>query len=226
MTASVKKIVPAAGDERGFILIITMLVLVVLTVICIGALDNSNFEMQIASNDRQSRVAFNMADGGVYASGKLVTEAIDGGGDPDHAAQGLQYVNIYNPLDPNYEPFIDPASPKAAAIAKIANGVDLFHSRVMGFTPLRDPVADGPYDFMLRVPGGNGDIFGRVTGRAAEVMAGGSTEFGTGSTGVGAGSAGSTAITYDIDIDAYAARNATSQLAVRYRKVLGAAGGL
>ena len=204
-------------NENGFILIVTMLILVVLTVLCIGALDNSTFEMRIAGNDRQSRVAFNLADGGVYAAGKLISETITLTADPDYSAtlgaNSLVFINIQPPVDTN--------------LAVSPNAVDLFHSRVYGFTPVRDVVADGPYDYLLNVPNNPGaTVYSRIASRASETMAGGGAEFASGAAGVGTGSAGGVAITYDIDIDAYTARNASSKLAVRYRKVLGAAGGL
>lgn len=226
-----KRMKSDANDEQGFILIITMLVLVVLTVVCISALDNSTFEVQIANNDRQNRVAFNMADGGVYSAGKLISETIVDTGDVDYTANNLFYVNIFDPRDPDYASTTGMADAGAADIDKIANGVDLFHSRVLGFTPLRDVAADGPYDFMLRSANGNGDVFGRIDQRVTENMPGGGIEFASGAAGAGVGAAGGgVAITFDIDIDSFVTsgpRNtARSQLAVRYRKVLGTAGGL
>ncbi len=206
------------ADEQGFILIVTMLILVVLTALCIGALDNSTFEVQIAANDRQSRVAFNLADGGVYASSKLISESIELSADPVYT--DLSYVNILNPLDPDYSPS---SAIGDTDVDTIANTAGAFNSMVMGYTPLR---TDNLYDFMLRVPGSNGDVFGRIEDRAVTTMAGGGAEFASGASGIGSGSAAGTAVTYDIAIDAYSARNASSQLAARYRKVLGAAGGL
>ena len=204
----------SVNSEKGFVLITTMLVLVVLTVLCIGALDNSTFEVQIAANDRLSRVAFNLADGGVYSAGNLISETIGRTSDPAYVASGLLFVNIPAPLN--------------SGLAPSPNAVDFYHQRVLGLTPLRNVAIDGPYDSRLSVPNGQGDIYTRIAARATEVMAGGGAEFATGAAGVGTGSAAGVAITYDIDVDSYAGlnRNARSQLAVRYRKVLGAAGGL
>ncbi len=213
-------------NEQGFILIITMLVLVVLTILCIGALDNSTFEVQIAANDRAGRVAFNLADGGVYAAGKLLGQTIESINNISY--DNLYYLNILDPEDADYSPTV---ALNSDAVTKIPNAQvsvegsdrDLFNSRIKGYV---NPGAVGTYDFMLRDPNGQGDIYGRITERSAEVMAGGGAEFGSGSSGVGSGSSGSTAVTLDVDIDSHAARNARAQLAVRYRKVLGAAGGL
>ena len=207
------KAVNDMNKEDGFILIVTMLILVVLTILCIGALDNSTFEMRIAGNDRQSRVAFNLADGGVYTSGKLISETITLIADPNYLANGLVFFNLPAPAGTN--------------LAVSPNAADIFHSRVYGFTPVRDVVADGPYDYLLNVPNNPGaTVYGRIASRSAETIAGGGAEFASGAAGVGTGSAGGVAITYDIDIDSYTARNASSKLGVRYRKVLGASGGL
>ncbi|MBE0502086.1 MAG: hypothetical protein IBX47_11680 [Desulfuromonadales bacterium] len=213
-------------NEQGFILIITMLVLVVLTILCIGALDNSTFEVQIAANDRAGRVAFNLADGGVYAAGKLLGQTIESIDNISY--DNLYYVNILDPNDTGYSPTIALDSdavttiPNAQVSVEGANR-DLFNSRIKGYV---NPGGAGTYDFMLRDPNGQGDIYGRITERSTKSVAGGGAEFGSGSSGVGSGSSGSTAVTLDVDIDSYAARNTRAQLAVRYRKVLGAAGGL
>lgn len=201
-----------SSDEQGFILIVTMLVLVVLTVLCIGAIDNSTFEMMISSNDRQSRVAFNMADSGAYASGKLISETIVRTDDPDYLLNGLTFINIPQPSCSN-----GAASPNAA---------DDFHSRVLGMTAPRNVALSGPYDFWLQVPAGQGDIYGRIANRTSSTIAGGGAEFASGAAGVGTGSAGGVAVTFDIDIDSCTTGNARSEVEVRYRKVLGAAGGL
>src|SRR6056297_4044835 len=73
-------------NERGFLLVITMLILVVLTVIGMAALDSSTFEVNIAANDRWSKVAFNLADGSVYSTSKLITEALEGAADPSYSS--------------------------------------------------------------------------------------------------------------------------------------------
>lgn len=207
-----KNIRAQRSDEQGFILIVTMLVLVVLTVLCIGAMDNSSFEMMIAGNDRQSRVAFNLADSGAYASGKLISETIVRTDDPDYIANGLTFINIPQPSCTN-----GAASP---------NPADAFHSRVLGLTAPRNTALNGPYDFWLQVPNGQGDVYGRIASRSAQTIAGGGAEFASGAAGVGTGSAGGVAVTFDIDIDSCAPRNSRSEVEVRYRKVLGAAGGL
>jgi type II secretory pathway pseudopilin PulG len=212
-------------NEQGFILIVTMLVLVVLSIMCISALDNSTFELQIAANDRQNRVVFNLADGGSYVAGNLIGETMDASGNPAH--DNLFYVDIFDPTDSEYSPAAVMTDPPPTTIGLIANPQvsvsgtmrDAFHSRVMGFTA---PRTDDKYDFVLRDD--QGDIYGRITDRKSENSAGQSADYGGAAGGVGAGSLGSTALVTDLDIDAYSARNTRSRLAVRYRKVLGSVG--
>ena len=194
------------NDERGFVLVITMLILVVMTILCIGGLESSTFEVQIAANDRQSRVAFNLADGGAMASGKLLSQTIEANAAPDYIANGLSYVNLPDPINGGTIP---------------DTTADAYLDRVQGFSALR---VDGLYDFMLDTNAGQ--AYGRINSREAKGMAGGSAEFATGSAGTGAGSTGGVALEYDIDVDSYAARNSNTRLAVRFRKVLGVAGGM
>ena len=80
------------SDERGFLLIMTMVMLVVLTLVGITALDNSVFEIKIAANDRNAKVAFNMADGALFATSKLIEEARLNSTDPAHGT--VEYLNF------------------------------------------------------------------------------------------------------------------------------------
>ena len=144
----------------------------------------------------------------LQVSGKLISETIVDTDDPAYPT--LTFLNILDPRNNGDD------SPNAA---------NVFHSRVVGLTAPRNITADGPYDFMIN-PNNQGNIYGRITTRDASVMAGGGAEFASGAAGVGTGSAGGVAVTFDIDIDSFAARNTRAEVEVRYRKVLGASGGL
>lgn len=209
-----------AEGEQGFILIVTMLILVVLTVLCIGALDNSSLEVQIAANDRQSRVAFNLADGGTYAAAKLIGQTIIDGAVPTYPGSGLDMLSFLDPTDPDYSSFkaLDDSD-----VDLIVNGGNDFYERVIS---TKAPRTDGKYDFMLRAPNAQGDLFVRIVERNTEFLEGSSSEYGAATEGAGAGSTGGVAFTYDLDVDSFTARNARSRLAVRYRKVSNTAGGL
>jgi len=61
------------NKDGGFILVITMLILVVLTLIGISAIRTTNVELQIAGNEKWSQEAFYKADGG-SETGTLLLE--------------------------------------------------------------------------------------------------------------------------------------------------------
>ncbi len=64
------------ANEQGFILVIALLFMVILTLVGITALNNSNTEIQIAGNDKLQKQTFSQADGGTEAGGKLLEENI------------------------------------------------------------------------------------------------------------------------------------------------------
>jgi Tfp pilus assembly protein PilX len=53
------------GDEKGIVLVIAMLLLLVLTLIGISSISSSFFEMKISGNDRFGKAAFYASEGGV-----------------------------------------------------------------------------------------------------------------------------------------------------------------
>jgi hypothetical protein len=63
-------------NEDGFLLVLTMFVLVVLTLIGISATNLSRIEMQIAGNDRVHKETFYQADGGTEVGANLLEENI------------------------------------------------------------------------------------------------------------------------------------------------------
>jgi len=208
-------------SERGFVMIMTLLVLVVLTISCLAGLDSSSFEVQIAANDRQSRVAFNAADGSVYSIGKLMSEVLETSAEPVYA--GIDYANILDPADPDFSPLVALGDADAANIDKIPNAAGVFRDRLFGF---QNPRTDGKFDLMYHEANSTSTAFVRVDKRQAEIMAGGGAEFAAGAHGAGTGSSAGTAVTVDLVAEAYSMRNTRATIAARYRKVLGGAGGL
>ncbi|MBE0501456.1 MAG: pilus assembly PilX N-terminal domain-containing protein [Desulfuromonadales bacterium] len=204
-------------NEQGFILIVTMLVLVVLTILCIGALDNSTFEVQIAANDRSSRVAFNLADGGAYAVGTLISETIMNAEVPDYSLKGLHFATLPDPDDnvvPRYSPDLAIGATGVDTItnAWVDSSNNVFLSRLLGTEP---PRTDGKFDLLIRSPNEMGDVFVRIAEQEITYgKGGGGAEFGAGSAGEGASAA--TYLGVDLDVDAYAVRNSSSKIAVSY----------
>jgi Tfp pilus assembly protein PilX len=82
-------------DENGSVLILSLLILMVLTLLGISASNTSVFEYKIASNDKYRDMSFYNADGGIYATAKLIGEAITTGVDPDYPG----VVTYYTPFN-------------------------------------------------------------------------------------------------------------------------------
>ncbi len=63
-------------NEDGFLLVITMVMLVLLTLIGLSATQLSRIELQIAGNDRMHKETFYQADGGTEVGSNLLEENI------------------------------------------------------------------------------------------------------------------------------------------------------
>ena len=65
------------NESGAAVLIATILILVVITVMGLGAMNSSTMEVTIASNDQQHKMAFYNADSGIYSVPKLVSRSIN-----------------------------------------------------------------------------------------------------------------------------------------------------
>lgn len=197
-----KPMKPYIQDESGSMTIIAaIMVLLIITLVGISAMDTTTVELQIASNDQRSRIAFYNADSGVYGIPKIISRMVD----------TSEPVVIGNPADPD----------------SIADGVDwdastdqdTFFDQVMGYQDY-DPVPDvsmGQGGFSTQV-----DVE-RVRSR---VLSGGGAEFASGAEGIGVGATGGVAVYYELDSRGQSTRGAVSNVIANYRKVVGVSGGL
>jgi Tfp pilus assembly protein PilX len=64
-------------NENGSVLLISMLVLVLLTLLGIVALDTTDIELRVTTNDRTYKEAFHAADGAGMAAVKVVRNSLD-----------------------------------------------------------------------------------------------------------------------------------------------------
>lgn len=64
----------SCNSDGGFVLVVTMLILVVLTLIGISATRTTNIELQIAGNEKWSQEAFYKSDGGLEAGIELIEQ--------------------------------------------------------------------------------------------------------------------------------------------------------
>ena len=56
------------GEEKGFVLITALLIMIVLTLVGMGAILNSSIEINFSRNERLNKNAFFGADGGMKLS--------------------------------------------------------------------------------------------------------------------------------------------------------------
>lgn len=63
-------------NEDGFVLIVALMMLVILTLLGTFALNTTNFELQIAGNDKVAKQTFYKADGGTQAGIELLEQNV------------------------------------------------------------------------------------------------------------------------------------------------------
>jgi hypothetical protein len=186
-------------EENGSVLILSLLILMVLTLLGISASNTSVFEYKIASNDKYRDMSFYNADGGIYATAKLIGEAITDGADPNYPGV-VTYLGDPDDFSGELMGFKTPDSPSALDLS-----IDLGDG-------------DGLID--------EGSVDIDIVSRNAQQIAGGGAEFGSGSGGAGVGSVGGIGIKYEIDAYGNGPNNSRVVVGTRYVKILGAAGGL
>lgn len=187
------------AEEKGFVLVTAMVVLLLLVLIGIGAMRTSSIEVLIAGNDKFHKEAFYSSDSGVYLTPKLITMARDAGADPAPGAQ----IKLWG---------VDGATLSAA---------DRFYNETMGFVQDATPLTP---DFRVQV--GMMPVNVDIAHTGQHQMVGGGAEFGMGAAGVGAGSAAGVWIGYTLTATGQAPKNTVSVVSASYRYVPGTAGGL
>ena len=81
-------------NERGFVLITSLLMLLVLMIIGIAATNTTTIDLQISGNDKVSKQTFYQAESGTQVGSELVEDAIDRSGyDTDNFTVGAVTVN-------------------------------------------------------------------------------------------------------------------------------------
>jgi len=63
-----------ANDERGFVLVVSLMMLVILSLLGVFALNSTNIELMISGNDKVAKRSFYMADGGTQAGSELLEQ--------------------------------------------------------------------------------------------------------------------------------------------------------
>ena len=200
------------NNERGSIMTIALLFLILLTSLVMFMSRTSTTDVQIAGNERAAAIAFYAADAGAYSSAKIVGKAIDDAGTPSFGAAGDDY-------------------PDVTYIVTTANATgsnkDFYDQVIFGNSDIdtnMQPGARGDEDIEFFLNGRQVKV--GVTRTGSKGLAGGGAEFGAGSMGVGAGAAGGVAIYYDARAIGVGPKNAVEEINVQYRKIPGTEGGL
>ncbi|MBC8432831.1 MAG: pilus assembly PilX N-terminal domain-containing protein [Desulfobacterales bacterium] len=183
-------------NEDGFVLVVALFVLILLTIMGISATNTSVIDIQISQNDKAYKIAFYNADSGIYATPKLISRTIDEG---EELTAGSDLGSF------TYSTRSDSSS---------------FFRQVMGF----DAWDSGMMDVGFTLGGNNVTVDVNRTGQ--QIMVGGGAEFAGGAEGIGVGSSGGVMLLYDMDSFGSGPYNARSNLGAIYRKVTGMQGGL
>jgi Tfp pilus assembly protein PilX len=89
-----KAFINIIGKERGSAIVITMIILALLTIIGISATNISTNELKVADSDKNYKIAFYHAEGGIYAISKWVSQVVD-----DYAVPTQGVGNDFKYLD-------------------------------------------------------------------------------------------------------------------------------
>ena len=182
------------SDQSGAALIMAIMMLVLLTIIGIGALNNTDLELSIAGNEKAHKMTFYAADAGNELSKELIETTIEARGWQDEAdtTKTIDDIVIEN-KDFWLNDELDP-----------------------------DPAADSPStaNHDARLDFDRGQTYYRF-GTNSELSSGGAIQMAAGYEGVGKGAAGGGAwLIYDVRTRHEGVDNSKSQIKGQWRHVL------
>jgi len=208
------------GNDRGSVMNIALLILIMLTMIVMFMSRTSTTNVQIATNERLATTAFFGADGGSYAGPKVVGWMMDNGRAPTYGPGTGDFPNI---------DFV-----MGAGVV----GDTCLYDKVMGFAlaaacpkALSDPafrmtfedlnndgisdVHDEAVSFKLA----SREVKVALQRTATETNDAGSTSFADGDSGTNSGGASSISIYYTIEAIGEAPKNTMASVDLQYRKI-------
>lgn len=191
------------NNESGFVLVMSMLILIVLVLLGLSGSNTSLLETEISRNDRFHKMAFYNAEAGVWTTPKLISSTIDSSAAVTGAALGsVTYLD----------------------------SEDSVFREIMGFDPLEaddpDPTDDRDLTFTLSPGGINYTVNVNIQRLGSYLIKGGGVEFGSGYEGIGTGSTGGTVVKFQEDSYGGGPRTTTSHIEAGYSKAVGVPGGL
>ena len=202
-------------NNRGSVMSIALLMLVLLTTIVIFMSRSSTTDVQISANERYSTTAFYVADAGAYGQAKVVGKVLEMGGMPSFGGPTDDLPNVDYIVADFYNQVM-------------GFGTDSDDAMVIEDPAAADDVATGNEDiqFQLGVSPNTYEINVGVSNQGTTPLFGGGAEFGAGSMGIGSGSTGGVAITFAALSVGEGPKNSRSTVEVQYRKIPGTSGGL
>ena len=184
-------------NEDGFVLVSAMLTLVVLTIVGISAMNNTNLEKLIASNERRYKETFYAAEAGLDLGGLMVEENVSCPG--GFTATTIGSITIQNLTFWS----ITPADLSDSTLATIDLAVDSAFSFPMSYTNTTNVVIAGTTKF--------------AHGSSLQMIAGYEGK------GKGAGGGGAL-ISYDIVTQANGMNNSQSEVQIVWGHKIGQEG--
>ena len=213
------------NNEEGFVLVVALMILVILSLIGIAGLNTSIFEKQIAGNDWNSKLTFYSADSGVEVGQELIEQSISC---PGGFGQNFNTDALLGPNPPNQGTVYVPnkalklwANPPVDADK--TNATTTSDDVLVGATSLGN--ADASFNFDGKNPAEAPPPVPRVdiqVGGKAEQNLGGALQQLAGYEGVGKGAAGGgISILYDVHALSYGTKNSESWVQVKWRHLVG-----
>lgn len=192
---------PITNNNSGFVMVFVIFILLLLVMIGISSTSTTTTELQIAAADKVRRTTFYWADGGIYASPKVISSALDNGAAPTGSALG--------------------------SISYVVSST-IFYRQVMGYDTYTDGITNPALRELAMDLDNDGtqETTVDIQRTSSSLTPGGGVEFASGAEGVGVGSTGGVSIKYTETSFANGSNNAESQIAAGYRKVVGVGGGL
>jgi hypothetical protein len=192
-------------NEDGYVLVVALLIMAILSLIGIAGINTSMFEVQVAGNDWNAKKTFYMADGGISRGSELVEQSIAcATGFASNSIEDFHVskLNIYNN---------DPINP-----ATVVSSLD-------------DPKGsiDPKNKYDAAYPGSGGalpdyDVGYLYFGGETNVLPGGALQMAAGYEGKGKSSAqGGAAKIYDIYSQFLGPRNSESIIVIGWRHLIG-----
>lgn len=207
------------ANERGSVMNIALLILIMLTMIVVFMSRTSTTNVQIATNERLATAAFFGADSGAYGGAKIVSWMMDNGKSPTVNGAGKDFPRIDMIVDENGTCLYDLLMgfpPNAGCAGKTPDAIyNADGTPNPAFSMTTDAAGDEAMTFGL----GSRNVKVAIDFEGTEQNSGGGAGFAEGDQGAGAGGASAISKYYTILAMADAPKNSVAEVELQYRKI-------